>query len=141
MAGEWDGAAALLNRGYQLLAEVFPSFPKDADVLASLGMVLFLKDQHADAGKLLRAAIAARPTDSSLREKLAVILKASSDAAGARVALEKAITLDPSRETAYHLLAELEQDPAKRRAALERYLRFNPKSLIAREALAKLPAP
>ena len=141
MAGEREGAAVLLNRGYQLLAEAFPSFPKDADVLASLGMVLFLKDQHADAGKLLRAAIAARPTDSSLREKLAVILKASGDAAGARVALEKAIALDPSRETAYHLLAELEQDPAKRRAALERYLRFNPKSLIAREALAKLPAP
>ena len=141
MAGEREGAAAVLNRGYQLLAEAFPNFPKDADVLASLGMVLFLKDQHADAGKLLRAAIAARPTDSSLREKLAVISKASGDPAGARVALEKAIALDPSRETAYHLLAELEQDPAKRRAALERYLRFNPKSLIAREALAKLPAP
>ncbi len=141
MTGERDGAAAPLNRGYQLLAEVFPSFPKDADVLASLGMVLFLKDRHADAGKLLRAAIAARPTGSSLREKLAVILKASGDRDGARLALEKAIALDPSRETAYHLLAELEHDPAKRRAVLERYLRFNPKSLIAREALAKLPAP
>ena len=141
MTGERDGAAAPLNRGYQLLAEVFPNFPKDAGVLASLGMVLFLKDRHADAGKLLRAAIAERPTDSSLREKLAVILKASGDPAGARLALEKAVALDPSRETAYHLLAELERDPAKRRAVLERYLRFNPKSLIAREALAKLPAP
>ena len=141
MTGERDGAAAPLNRGYRLLAEVFPKFPRDAEVLASLGMVLFLKDQHADAGKLLRAAIAAHPTDSSLREKLAVIQRASGDPAGARLALEKAIALDPSRETAYHLLAELEQDPARRRAVLERYLRFNPRSLIAREALARLPAP
>lgn len=141
MTGERDGSALFLNRGHQLLAGIFPKFPKDADVLASLGMILFLKNQNADAEKLLRAAIAARPSESSLQEKLAVILKASGDNARAALALEKAITLDRSRETAYHLLAEMEKDPNKRRAVLERYLRFNPQSLIAREALLKLPAP
>lgn len=134
MAGERDGSAEWLNRGYALLAQAYAKFPGDADVLASLGMVLYLKDQKTDAAKLLRAAIAARPGDAGLEEKLGVIMRS-------KEALEKAIALDPSRETAYHLLADLQATEGERRATLERYLRFNPQSLIAREALAKLRRP
>ena len=141
MAGERDGSALFLNRGYELLAAVFPRFSQDADVLANLGMVLFLKNQHTDAEKLLRAALSARPSEPGLWEKLAVILKSGGQNERAALALEKAIALDVTRETAYHLLAEMELDSKKRRAVLERYLLFNPKSLIAREALMKLPAP
>jgi tetratricopeptide (TPR) repeat protein len=141
IAGERDGSALFLNRGYELLAAVFPKFSQDVDVLANLGMVLFLKDRRADAEKLLRAALAARPSEPGLWEKLGVILKSAGQKERAALALEKAIALDPARETAYHLLAEMESDPKKRRAVLERYLLFNPKSLIAREALMKLPVP
>lgn len=130
MVGERDGSAEFLNRGYKLLAGVYPQFPKDADVLASLGMVLFVKDQKADAAKLLRAAIAARPGDAGLYEKLGVVL-------GSEAAFEKAIALEPSRESAYHLLADLQPTGERRRAVLERYLQFNPQSLIGREALGR----
>lgn len=139
--GERDGSEQFLNRGHQLLAEVFPKFSKDPEVLAGLGMVLFLKNQLADSEKLLRAAIALRPQDAGLQEKLGVVLKTMGDVPRSAIAFEKAISLDPSREASYHQLADLQTSAAKRRAILERYLRFNPQSLIAREAIAKLPRP
>jgi hypothetical protein len=139
--GERDGSPEFINRGYKLLADVYPKFPRDAGVLASLGMVLFVKNQYEDAVKVLRAAVAARPGDALLYEKLAAVLRGAGQTLQAEAALEKAIALDPARETAYHLLADLQSDPAKKRAVLERYLRFNPQSLIAREAVAKLPPP
>jgi len=131
--GERDRAAAWIQEGYQQLRRVFPQYSRDADVLASLGMVLFLKDQHGDAAKLLQAALAARPGDAALAEKLGAIRRAGGDTAGAVAALERAIALEPARETAYHLLEEMRPGLG----ALERYLRVNPESLIAREALRR----
>lgn len=55
--------------------------------------------------------------------------------------LEKAIELDPALEPAYHLPADMQPSPGKRREVLERYLKFNPKSILAREALARLSRP
>lgn len=133
--GERDRVPAQIDQGYKLLLAAYPRFPKDADVLAGIGMVLFLKDQHADAAKLLRAAIAVRPNDAALHERLATVLRAAGDRGQAAAALETAIALDPSRESAYHLLQGIR--PESR--ALERYLRWNPQSLLAREALAQLP--
>ena len=141
MVGERDGDARLINDGYRRLAAVFAQYPRDADVLASLGMVLFLKDQHGDAVKLLRAAVAARPKDAGLREKLAVVLQAAGDRTGAVEALEKAIELDPLRETAYHLRAQQEATPAGRSEVLKRWLAKMPQSLVTREALRDLAAP
>ncbi len=139
MTAERDGTAEFFNRGYGLLAGIYPRFPKDPDVLSSLGMVLFLKDQKANAVKLQQAAVALRPKDSRLYEKLAVIRRSLGENGQAAAALEKAIALDPTRETAYHLLAELQPTAALRQAVLERYLRIVPRSVIAREAIAKLP--
>jgi tetratricopeptide (TPR) repeat protein len=138
MVGERDGEARLINDGYRRLAAVYAKFPRDADVLAGLGMVLFLKDQHRDAVKLLQAAVAARPGDAGLREKLAVVLNAAGDKVRAVEALEKAIALDPLRETAYHLRAAQEATPAGRKQVLERWLAKMPQSLVTREALRDL---
>ncbi len=138
IVGERDGEARLINDGYRRLAAVYAKFPRDPDVLASLGMVLFLKDQHADAVKLLQAAVAARPNDAGLREKLAVVLNAAGEKARAVEALEKAIALDPLRETTYHLRATQEATTAGRRQVLERWLAKMPQSLVTREALRDL---
>ena len=133
--GERDGSAELINEGYKRLAAVFPKWEKDADVLASLGMVLFLKDQKADAVKLLKAAVAQRPSDAALHEKLAIVQRAAGDVRGGLDSMERAIAIDPARESAYHFLADWQNGDA-RRQVLERLLRVFPQSLIAREALA-----
>jgi hypothetical protein len=135
IVGEKDGSASLINSGYRKLQSVFPRFERDADVLASLGMVLFLKDQTNDALKLMSAAVAARPNDAALQEKLAVVQRGSEDLTRARESLERAITLDPLAETAYHLLADLQPSAELRRSVLERYLKVNPQSVLAREAI------
>jgi Flp pilus assembly protein TadD len=132
-AGERDRRPEWIQDGYQKLRAVFPAFERDPDVLAAIGMVLFLKDQHTDAAKLLQAAITIRPQDAALHERLAAILRANGDPAGAARALERAIALDPLRETSYHLLQQLRpQDNA-----LRRYLDVNPQSVIARESLKR----
>ncbi|MCX6599222.1 MAG: hypothetical protein NTV70_22960, partial [Acidobacteria bacterium] len=141
MVGERDGEARLINDGYRRLAAAYAKFPRDADVLASLGMVLFLKDQHRDAVKLLQAAVAARPADAGLHEKLAVVLNAAGDKARAVEVLEKAIALDPLRETAYHLRAAQEATAEGRKQVLGRWLSKMPQSLVTREALRDLAAP
>jgi hypothetical protein len=48
--------------------------------------------------------------------------------------LERAIEVDPSIEAAYHALADMKTG-VERRRVLDRYLQFQPKSLIAREAV------
>jgi hypothetical protein len=135
IVGEKDGSASLINSGYRKLQSVFPRFERDADVLASLGMVLFLKDQTSDALKLMSAAVAARPNDATLQEKLAVVQRGAGDLARARESLERAIALDAFAETAYHLLADLQPNGELRRSVLERYLKANPQSVLAREAI------
>ncbi len=132
--GERDRAPAMIQEGYRHLRTVFPEYERDPEVLAAIGMVLFLKDQHADAVKLMEAAITRKPGDAALYEKLAAIRRAGGDKDRAAAALEKAIALDPSRETAYHLLQEIRPESG----ALARYLKVNPQSLIAREALRRL---
>jgi hypothetical protein len=52
--------------------------------------------------------------------------------------LEKAIQLDPGRESPYYFLAECQPNTEGRRQTLQRLLRVFPQSLIAREALRDL---
>jgi tetratricopeptide (TPR) repeat protein len=134
--GERDGSEQFINEGYRRLASVFPKLEKDADVLASLGMVLFLKDQKSDAVKLLKAAVAQR-SDAALLEKLAIVQRSAGDAQGAVQSLERAIALDPGRESAYFFLADFQTSAEGRKRVLERLLAVFPQSLIAREALAR----
>lgn len=135
LAGEREGSPALINEGYRRLAAVFPQWPRDPDVLSSLGMVLFLKDQKKDALKLLEAALQHRPKDAALHEKLALVKRADSNLQGAIESLEKSIALDSGRESAYFFLAECQANPAARQQVLNRLLKVFPQSLIAREAL------
>jgi tetratricopeptide (TPR) repeat protein len=136
--GERDGSDEQLNRGYRLLAPLFPQYPKDPEVLSALGMVLFLKDQFGDAAKLLEEAARVRPNYAPGYERLGVVWRAAGDKGKARAALERAIELDEAREAPYHLLADLSDSPDERRRILERYLRIMPGSIIAREALKGL---
>jgi Flp pilus assembly protein TadD len=137
--GESQRSTEQINRGYRLLSEVFPKYRKDPEVLAALGMVLFLKDRYKDACLLLEEAISIRPRYAPLYEKLAVVYRASGDIEKARQALEKAIELEPVSESAYHMLANLSATPEERKQALHRYLNVVPQSLLAREALRPLP--
>ena len=132
--GERDRSSAQIQEGYRQLRAVFPAYERDAAVLSGLGMVLFLKDQHKDAVKLLEAATRERPGDAATYEKLAAVYRAAGEKDRAVAALERAIALEPSRESAYHLLHEIRPEAR----ALERYLQFNPQSLIAREAIRRL---
>ncbi|MBC8166831.1 MAG: hypothetical protein H7Y20_13300 [Bryobacteraceae bacterium] len=133
--GEREGSAEQINRGYRLLSEVYPRYPKDSEVLSALGMVLFLKDEFSSAVRLLQTAIANRPGHAPLYEKLAVVHRAAGRRAEASAALEKALALDPARESAYHMQADLNTTPEQRKQALERYLLVMPQSLLAREAI------
>lgn len=141
LVGERDGSTALINEGYRRLSAVFSRWPRDPDVLAGLGMVLFLKDQQPDAVKLLRAAVAQRPGDAVLHEKFALLRRAAGDKAGAIESLERSIALDPGRQSPYFFLAETQPDQAARRRTLERLLLLFPRSLIGREALRELTRP
>jgi tetratricopeptide (TPR) repeat protein len=132
--GERDRSTAQIQEGYRQLRVIFPKYERDAAVLASLGMVLFLKDQHKDAAQLLSAATREQPRDAATYEKLAAVYRATGDQARAVAALEQAIQLEPTRETAYHLLNEIRPESG----ALQRYLKVNPQSLLAREAVRRL---
>lgn len=129
--------APSIQKGFQLLAGVYPKFPRDPEMLAAMGMVLFLKDQYADAAKLLETGIAIRPRYVLYYERLAIVHRAMGRTDLAIRALEKSIELEPAREDAYHRLAELMPTVEARREALERYLRVNPQSLTTREALGR----
>jgi len=135
--GERDGSEALIQSGYRRLAAGIAKWEKDAEVLAAMGMVLFLKDQKADGRKLLAAAVALKPGDAGLREKLGLLERATGDLAAAKGSFEKAIELDPAGERAYFLLAECQPSLALRGDVLRRLLRVLPQSLLAREALAR----
>ena len=135
LVGEREGSPDLINEGYSRLAAVFPRWERDPEVLASLGMVLFLKDQKQDALKLLEAAVQQRPGDAILHEKLALLRRAASNMQGAMESLEKSIALDPGRESAYFFLADCQATPEARNQVLNRLLKVFPQSLIAREAL------
>ena len=139
--GERDGVPELINDGYRRLAAVFSRWPRDADVLSGLGMVLFLKDQKKDAVKLLEAAVQARPGDAALHEKLALVRRADANLPGAMASLERSIALDPGRESAYFFLAECQATAAGREQVLKRLLRVFPQSLLAREALLRSARP
>ncbi len=141
VVGEREGRPDLINDGYRRLAAVFSSWPRDPEVLSSLGMVLFLKDQKKDALKLLEAAVQQRPGDAALHEKLALVRRADSNLSGAIQSLEKSISLDPGRESAYFFLAECQTTPAGRKQVLNRLLKVFPQSLIAREALGNSTRP
>jgi hypothetical protein len=140
---ERNGALALLAGGkpgemqesFRRLTAVYPRYPKDPEVLAGLGFLLFLKDQHGDAAKLLEAAIGARPGYAAYYQKLALARRAAGQKAAAVAALESAIRFDPLDETSYHLLAETA--PERRVEVLERYLRVNPQHLATRAALGR----
>ncbi len=141
LVGERDGAPDLINDGYRRLAAVFSRWPRDPDVLSSLGMVLFLKDQKKDAVKLLEAAVQQRPGDAALHEKLALVRRADANVQGAVASLERSIALDPGRESAYFFLAECQATQAGREQVLKRLLKVFPQSLIAREALLRSARP
>jgi len=139
--GERDGRPDLINEGYRKLAAVFSRWPGDPQVLSSLGMVLFLKDQKKDALKLLEAAVRQRPDDAALHEKLALVQRADANLPGAIRSLERSIALDPGRESAYFFLAECQSNIDARQQVLKRLLKVFPQSLIAREALRKSARP
>lgn len=129
------GNPAEMAESFRKLSALYPRYPKDPEVLAGLGFLLFLKDQHADAAKLLEAAIAIRPSYAPYHQKLALAHKALGDLSKAAAALERAIELEPLDETNYHLLAEWQ--PERKVQILERFLHLNPQHLATREALGR----
>lgn len=120
---------------FRKLSAAYPKYPKDPEVLAALGFVLYLKDQYADAAKLLDAAIGQQPSSAPYHQKLALVRRAMGEKEKSEKAFEDAIRLDPLDESNYHLLADML--PERRVAILERYLKVNPSHLATREALGR----
>lgn len=135
--GERDGNEALIQQGYRRLAAGISRWDQDAEVVAALGLVLFWKDQKADARKLLEAAVKLKPTDPTLHEKLGLVQRALGDLESARQSFTTAISLDPSTERPYFLLSECQPTIEQRTAVLQQLLRRFPQSLLAREALTR----
>ncbi len=129
------GDPAEMRESFRRLSALYPRYPRDPELLAGLGFLLFLKDQHADAAKLLEAAIATRPGHAPYFQKLALARRAAGRKAAAVAALEDAIRFDPLDETSYFLLAETA--PERRVETLERLLKLNPRHLAARAALGR----
>jgi tetratricopeptide (TPR) repeat protein len=136
--GERERSAGDLQRGFELLASVRSHFSGDAEVTASLALVLYLKGRPRDAALMFEQAISQRPQFAPYYHKAAVAWKAAGDETRARKILERAIELDPSLEGAYHALAEFNSG-SDYRAILERYLRFMPESIVTRAAINSRP--
>jgi tetratricopeptide (TPR) repeat protein len=136
---ERDQSAFHMDEGSRLLAEAKASFPEDPAVLTSLGLVALRKRMHREAAGLFEGALRAQPDYAPYLVNAATAWNLAGDAVRAIQYLERAITLDPSLETAYRRLAEIYMRTgarAKVRETFERYLRFMPNNVTARTALS-----
>lgn len=95
-AGDRVQSAALMQRGFSLLAERQREFEGDAEVLAALGYVLLRKDRPREAVMLLERAARLSPKNVRFALNLGLALAASGEAPRSRAVLENLRRMDPS---------------------------------------------
>jgi tetratricopeptide (TPR) repeat protein len=106
--GELEYQLGNTSRGVGMLFDVRRRHPEDADVLEKLiAMLMEQQDPRADAAIADYARL--RPADAEGQYLLATVAARQRRFDDARALAEKAIALDPNREDAHRLLAELAQ--------------------------------
>ena len=135
-AGERERSAELLGKALPLLVEAQKAFPRDPEVTAGLGLLLYMKGLDREAAKAFELAARLRPGDVRFCQDAASAWLAAGDSARAINHLETAIQNDPSDESAYRMLAEVyrsQGNDALRKRTLDRYLLFRPQSIEFRQ--------
>ncbi len=136
---ERDQSPLHMEEGRAKLMEARPFFPNDPALLTSLGLVALRKRMNQEAVELFEQAVRAQPDYAPYYVNAATAVNLAGDSAKAILLLERAISLDPSLETAYRRLVEVylrAGQPEKVRGTFERYLRFMPNNVTAQTALA-----
>ena len=99
--GDLDGAEAECLKAIEI-------DPQHTGALCNLGFLLRTeRDQQAEAEQLFRRMIQLTPDDPNAHNNLGETLKAQGDAAGAKKAYERALSIAPRDEFALKALAEL----------------------------------
>lgn len=138
--GERDRLASFMDEAQRLLAQARADHPKDGAVVTSLGLLALRQRRTAEAVSLFKEALIAEPEYPPYLVNLATALREAGQVDEAIAALQHAIQLDPSLETAYRKLAEIfgqRRQPDQVRAVFERYLQFMPNNVNARIALER----
>ena len=99
--GDLAGAEAAYRKAIEI-------DPQHTSALCNLGFLLRTeRDQQAEAEQLFRRCIEINPQDPNNYNNLGETLKAQGDAAGAKKAYERALSIAPRDEFALKALAEL----------------------------------
>ncbi len=128
---------ALVNHGFQLLLDCWPSFPNDTSLLTGIGNALLAAGRGADAAAAFEQAIQMEPGVALHYLHAGLAWNTAHDYQKAAEYLEKALQLDPLLEQTYDELAVAYSgmhDPAMVRRTAERYLKAFPKSITAQTA-------
>jgi len=131
--GKTEVAIALLERSVQLNA--------GAEAAGNLGVAYRRAGRFADAKHLLRQVVTAVPQFADAWANLAETLYAMSDLTNARVAANKAISINPNQITAMHQLASIAQqlgDSDQAIDTLERVIILQPNHVPALTQLGLL---
>ena len=100
--GDLDGAEAEYLKAIEI-------DPQHTGALCNLGFLLRTeRNQQAEAEQLFRRMIQLEPDDPNAHNNLGETLKAQGDAAGAKKAYERALSIAPHDEFALKALDELE---------------------------------
>jgi hypothetical protein len=134
--GERERSAEALTKSFSLLVEAQKAYPRDPEVTAGLGLLLYLKGMYKQAAGAFELAARLRPGDVRFYQDAAYAWKAAGDATRAITDLEAAIRDDPSAEEAYRMLAQIYREQgsdAMSNRVLDRYLSFRPQSIEFRQ--------
>jgi len=134
--GERDRSKDFVNKAFPLLVEAQKSSPRDPEVTAGLGLVLYLESLYKEAAKAFDLAARLRPQDVNFYQDAAAAWWSAGDSARAIRDLEIAVQNDPSDEEAWRSLAEIyreQNNDLLRNRALDGYLLFRPQSIEFRQ--------
>lgn len=131
-AGEREKSAEALAKAMPLLVAAQKAFPRDPEVTAGLGLLLYLKGLYKEAGNAFELAARLSPGDVRFYQDAASAWKTAGESARAIRNLESAIQTDPSFEEAYRMLAQVYREQgneAMSKRVVDRYLSFRPQSI------------
>jgi tetratricopeptide (TPR) repeat protein len=134
--GERERSAEALGKALPLLIEAQKAYPRDPEVTAGLGLLLYLKGLYREAAAAFELAARLRPGDVRFYQDAAYAWKTAGDSKRAITNLETAIQIDPSAEEAYRMLARIYREQGSEAMSdriLDRYLSFRPQSIEFRQ--------
>jgi tetratricopeptide (TPR) repeat protein len=134
-AYEQAGQPAAAER---VLRDLVARAPKSAPAFFRLGVVLGIRERHADAAAQFRKAQALAPDDPSIVRALAVASRRAGDAAGAEAAARRLLKLRPDDVDSTALTAALLRDRGKGSEAIALYRAFVARHPADPAALADL---